>query len=373
MKVKEKIQREIHLWKMFHHPHIVKLYEYFDTKDDIYVVFEYICKGELFELISNKGQLDEEEARRYFHQIIFAIDYAHGFGVAHRDLKPENIMLDSHDNIKLVDFGLSNVMKEGRALKTSWGSPNYAAPEVINGKTYDGCQVDVWSWGVILFAMLFGELPFDEDNINTMFKHIKNAKYYMKDAASIEAKDLLNKMIQPDPFKRITISEIKNHPWFKLNIPRYLYEPLKDLKMNGTHNELDEDIVDMLFDLKLNINRKDRAEVEKAIMKGELYDFCIAYETLLHSKMMNKIKNDRLTSSIKPWFKRIQMHQKSIMSINHWFKVLENFGSEEIETNEDDLFNKFDSLPPRKTTKSFNTSRSSAANLKDLIISNEHK
>ena len=119
MKVKEKIQREIHLCKMFHHPHIVKLYEYFDTKDDIFVIFEYIPKGELFELISNKGQLEEDEARKYFQQIIFAVDYTHGFSVAHRDLKPENIMLDSNGNIKIVDFGLSNIMKDGRALKTS--------------------------------------------------------------------------------------------------------------------------------------------------------------------------------------------------------------------------------------------------------------
>jgi 5'-AMP-activated protein kinase, catalytic alpha subunit len=130
---------------MFHHPHVVKLFEYFDTKDDIYVIFEYIPNGELFELISKRGQLDEDEARRYFHQIIFALDYTHGFGVAHRDLKPENILLDADNNIKLVDFGLSNIVKEGRALKTSCGSPNYAAPEVINGKPYDGCQIDVWS------------------------------------------------------------------------------------------------------------------------------------------------------------------------------------------------------------------------------------
>lgn len=130
---------------MFHHPHVVKLFEYFDTKDDIYVIFEYIPNGELFELISKRGQLDEAEARRYFHQIIFALDYTHGFGVAHRDLKPENILLDADNNIKLVDFGLSNIIKEGRALKTSCGSPNYAAPEVINGKPYDGCQIDVWS------------------------------------------------------------------------------------------------------------------------------------------------------------------------------------------------------------------------------------
>jgi serine/threonine protein kinase len=104
---------------MFHHPHVVKLYEYFVTNDDIYVILEHIPNGELFDLISKKGQLKEDEARKYFHQIIYALDYIHSFGVAHRDLKPENILLDKKNNIKLVDFGLSNIMKEGRSLKTS--------------------------------------------------------------------------------------------------------------------------------------------------------------------------------------------------------------------------------------------------------------
>lgn len=258
---------------MFHHPHVVKLFEYFDTRDDIYVIFEYVPKGELFELISNKGQLTESEARRYFHQIIYALDYTHGYGVAHRDLKPENILLDSANNIKLVDFGLSNITKEGRALKTSCGSPNYAAPEVINGKPYDGCQIDVWSCGVILYAMLYGELPFDEENVNTMFKKIKDAKYHMKGAASVEAKDILNRMMQPNPYKRITIDEIKNHPWFREGVPKYLLEPFTDTKIGGGHRFLDKEIVDKLFTLKLNINPNDRKQIEDAIMKGELYDF----------------------------------------------------------------------------------------------------
>lgn len=128
MKVREKV---------FYHPHVVKLYEYFDTKEDVYFVFEYVPDGELFELISDKGQLAEDEARRYFHQLVYGLDYIHSFGVAHRDLKPENILLDNN-NIKIGDFGLSNIIKDGRSLKTSCGSPNYAAPEVISGKPYDG-------------------------------------------------------------------------------------------------------------------------------------------------------------------------------------------------------------------------------------------
>ena len=180
--------------KTFYHPHIVKLYEYFDTKDDIYFIFEYVPDGELFELIANKGHLEENEARRYFHQLIFALDYIHSLGVAHRDLKPENILVDGN-KLKIGDFGLSNIVKDGRSLKTSWGSPNYAAPEVISGKPYDGCQVDVWSWGIILYAMLYGELPFDEENINTTFKYIKEARYYMESHSTTKKHQSSDRMI----------------------------------------------------------------------------------------------------------------------------------------------------------------------------------
>jgi 5'-AMP-activated protein kinase catalytic alpha subunit len=119
LKVKEKTYKEIHLSKMFDHPNVVKLYEYFESKDDVYVVFEYVTNGELFEYISNIGQLCEAEALKYFRQLVFTLDYIHGLGVSHRDLKPENILLDSDRNIKLADFGLSNLMKDGRSLKTS--------------------------------------------------------------------------------------------------------------------------------------------------------------------------------------------------------------------------------------------------------------
>lgn len=121
--------------------------------------------------------------------------------------------------------------------------------------------------------MLFGELPFDEENINTMFKYIKNARYNMSGAASAEAKDLINRMIQPTPYKRITISEIKDHPWFKLSVPRYLYTPLNEVKTDGIHKKLDSEIVDRLFHLKLSISPENREEIERAIVKGELYDF----------------------------------------------------------------------------------------------------
>jgi len=273
MKVKDKTYKEIHFSKMFNHPNVVKLYEFFESKEDIYVVFEYVPNRELFNYISNNGALSETEARKFFQQLIFALDYSHTLGVAHRDLKPENILLDSSNNVKLADFGLSNFMKGGRALKTSCGSPNYAAPEVISGKIYDGAQVDVWSLGVTLYAMLFGELPFDEENVNAMFKYIKEAKYYMHGTASPEAKDLINKMLQPNCFKRITIPEIIQHPWFKAEFWQIQFYGQFFLKVIKEKEVVDLEIIDQLFELKLGLNHKDREKIEEAITQGEKYDF----------------------------------------------------------------------------------------------------
>ena len=129
-----KVYKEIAINKELEHPHIVKLYDYFETDTDIYLVFEYVSGGELFEQISSHKIKTEEMARKYFQQLISAVDFVHKNGISHRDLKPENILLDQNGDIKILDFGFSNLIKDGRCLRTSWGSPNYAAPEVILSK-----------------------------------------------------------------------------------------------------------------------------------------------------------------------------------------------------------------------------------------------
>lgn len=144
--------------------------------------------------------------------------------IAHRDLKPENLLLDENNNIKLIDYGLSNSMKDANPLRTACGSPNYAAPEVISGRTYGGAEADVWSLGVILFAMVCGSLPFDDDSMSTLFNKIKQGVFYIPNYISEDVKDLINRMLQPNPVKRINMKEVRDHPWFQRDLPPYLSE-----------------------------------------------------------------------------------------------------------------------------------------------------
>ncbi|SNX83724.1 related to SNF1 - carbon catabolite derepressing ser/thr protein kinase [Melanopsichium pennsylvanicum] len=216
-----RVKREIQYLKLLRHPHIIKLYEVITTPNDIIMVIEY-AGGELFQYIVDRGRMPEPEARRFFQQVICAMEYCHRHKIVHRDLKPENLLLDEYLNVKIGDFGLSNIMTDGDFLKTSCGSPNYAAPEVISGKLYAGPEIDIWSCGVILYVMLCGRLPFDDEYIPTLFKKINNGIYTLPSYLSQEARHLLSQMLIVDPVKRITIHEIRQHPWFNVDLPAYL-------------------------------------------------------------------------------------------------------------------------------------------------------
>jgi 5'-AMP-activated protein kinase catalytic alpha subunit len=155
------------------HPNIIKLYEVLDTTNDIFVVMEMAPGGELYEYIQHHD-LPERDVRVFFQQIIEGVDHAHRSLVAHRDLKPENVLLDANRVVKVADFGLSNLMKDGRLLRTNCGSLNYAAPEIIGRRPYEGTALDVWSCGVILYTMLVGALPFDEEVVSLLYRKIES-------------------------------------------------------------------------------------------------------------------------------------------------------------------------------------------------------
>ncbi|KAJ1735924.1 Protein kinase [Coemansia biformis] len=221
-----RVNREIQYLKMLRHPHIIKLYEVITTPTDIIMVIEY-AGGELFNYIVERGRMSEKDARRFFQQLVSAVEYCHRRNIVHRDLKPENVLLDPYDNVKVADFGLSNIMKDGEFLQTSCGSPNYAAPEVINGKLYAGPEVDAWSCGVILYVMLCGRLPFDDDHIPALFKKITSGVFTMPGYLSQGARSVLSGLLQVDPLTRMTLAQVRQHPWFTTDLPEYL-KPLPE-------------------------------------------------------------------------------------------------------------------------------------------------
>ncbi|KAH7065163.1 serine/threonine-protein kinase GIN4 [Macrophomina phaseolina] len=211
------LEREIVIMKLLNHSNIVKLFDVWENRSELYLIMEYVEGGELFGYIDESVGLPEMETVFIFRQIVAALLYCHRIKIHHRDLKPENILIDAENlTIKLVDFGMAALQPEGRWLSTPCGSPHYAAPEVIRYKQYDGGQADVWSCGVILYVMLTGQPPFtynDRQDLTHLFKMIAQARYVMPDNLSDEAKDLISKILVPDPRRRINIEGVWKHPF----------------------------------------------------------------------------------------------------------------------------------------------------------------
>jgi len=231
-----RIEREIQYLQLLRHPHIIKLYNVITTKTEIYMVLEYVPM-ELFDYIVKHGRLGETKARKLFQQIICAVEYCHRHKIVHRDLKPENLLLDKNMNVKIADFGLSNIMTDGNFLKTSCGSPNYAAPEVIGGKLYAGPEVDVWSCGVILYVFLVGRLPFDDEFIPTLFKKIQAGAFHIPSQTPPGAADLIRRCLMVHPVQRVQIPEIRQHEWFVKDLPAYLREPVEEFVDTGVDSD----------------------------------------------------------------------------------------------------------------------------------------
>ncbi|KAG2686151.1 hypothetical protein I3760_10G164400 [Carya illinoinensis] len=213
----DQIKREISVMGLIRHQNVVELYEVMASKTKIYFVLEYARGGELFSKVA-KGKLKEDVARRYFQQLISAVDYCHSRGVFHRDLKPENLLLDENGSLKVSDFGLSALAESKRQdglLHTTCGTPAYVAPEVINRKGYDGSKADIWSCGVILFVLLAGYLPFHDANLMEMYRKIGKAEFKFPNWFGPEVRRLLSKILDPNPNTRISMSKIMDNSWFR--------------------------------------------------------------------------------------------------------------------------------------------------------------
>ncbi|KAJ3307836.1 hypothetical protein HDU93_005911, partial [Gonapodya sp. JEL0774] len=187
----------------------MELYDVYETERELYLILEYVPGGELFDHLVQRGRLPEHEALNFFQQIVYAVRWCHGCMVCHRDLKPENILLTpptptSSRRIKIADFGMASTSFAGRMLLTSCGSPHYASPEIIRGVAYDGAKADIWSLGVILFALLTGNLPFDDENIKRLLQKVKSGVYAVPDWVPRAAADLIKRILVVDPNRRLT-------------------------------------------------------------------------------------------------------------------------------------------------------------------------
>ncbi|XP_048584994.1 serine/threonine-protein kinase BRSK2 [Nematostella vectensis] len=227
-----KVEREIAIMKLIEHPHVLGLYDVYENRKHLFLILEHVSGGELFDYLVRRGRLPINEARRFFAQIVSAVDFCHRHCVCHRDLKPENLLLDRRMNIKVADFGMASLQAgDNSMLETSCGSPHYACPEVIRGEKYDGRRADTWSCGVILYALLVGALPFDDDNLRHLLEKVKRGVFSIPSFVPSDLQNLLRGMINVDQEKRYTLQQVKRHP--------FLYSYKEDLPP-------DPDVVDIV-------------------------------------------------------------------------------------------------------------------------------
>ncbi|EOY06921.1 CBL-interacting protein kinase 17 isoform 2, partial [Theobroma cacao] len=244
LNITDQIKREIATLKLLKHPNVVRLHEVLASKTKIYMVLEYVTGGELFDRIASKGKLSESQGRKLFQQLIDGVSYCHGKGVYHRDLKLENVLIDAKGNIKISDFGLSALPQHIRGdglLHTTCGSPNYVAPEILANKGYDGATSDIWSCGVILYVILTGYLPFDDRNLAVLYQKIFKGDAQIPKWLSSGARNMIRRILDPNPDTRITIAGIEDDEWFKQDYtPAVADDEEEDLYIDDEAFSMDE-------------------------------------------------------------------------------------------------------------------------------------
>ena len=296
----ERILREMKMLSELDNEHIIKVYQIYENENHYLIIMEYCEGGELFNYIVEKQRLSENESAYFYYQIIQGVEYIHSQGIAHRDLKPENLLLDQNKKIKIIDFGLSNYFDGVQKLETPCGSPCYASPEMVGGNKYNGFFIDIWATGIILFAMLCGYLPFEDDNNDVLFKQILGGKIEYPNHLSEVSKDLLKKIIETNPDRRIKIDEIKKHPFYLMGKKNY---EKKFKKMNI--NSVRELNCDSLFnsnnknDMNINNNNKEYKEYINTEINERKNLSNTKKEITLQNELKNNNKIGLLTKCIK--------------------------------------------------------------------------
>ncbi|XP_063692224.1 MAP/microtubule affinity-regulating kinase 3-like isoform X10 [Bolinopsis microptera] len=277
----QKLNREMKIMKRLNHPNIVRLYEVIETEKTLYLVMEYASGGEVFDYLVAHGRMKEKEARQKFRQIVSAVQYCHQKGIIHRDLKAENLLLDAEMNMKLADFGFSNEFTAGTKLDTFCGSPPYAAPELFQGKKYDGPEVDVWSLGVILYTLVSGSLPFDGQNLKELRERVLRGKYRIPFYMSTDCENLLKKFLILNPVKRHSLEAIMNDRWMNTG-----YEDNEKLRpaLDKQAEAFDQDRIGKAFDLdRIEIMLKmgySKIEIHRALSELAFNEVYATYHLL---------------------------------------------------------------------------------------------
>ncbi|KAM4847785.1 maternal embryonic leucine zipper kinase isoform X3 [Urocitellus parryii] len=288
-----RVKTEIDALKNLRHQHICQLYHVLETANKIFIVLEYCPGGELFDYIISQDRLSEEETRVVFRQIVSAVAYVHSQGYAHRDLKPENLLFDENHKLKLIDFGLCAKPKGNKDyhLQTCCGSLAYAAPELIQGKSYLGSEADVWSMGILLYVLMCGFLPFDDDNVMALYKKIMRGKYDVPKWLSPSSILLLQQMLQVDPKKRISMKNLLNHPWIMQD-----YNCPVEWQSKNPFIHLDDDCV-----TELSVHHRNNRQTMEDLISLWQYDHLTAtYLLLLAKKARGKPVRLRLPFSCGP-------------------------------------------------------------------------
>ncbi|KAJ3673410.1 hypothetical protein LUZ60_006784 [Juncus effusus] len=270
-KIDEHVQREIMNHRSLRHPHIVRFKEVLLTPTHLAIVMEYAAGGELFERICTAGRFSEDEARFFFQQLISGVSYCHSMEICHRDLKLENTLLDGSTapRVKICDFGYSKSSVLHSQPKSTVGTPAYIAPEVLSRKQYDGKIADVWSCGVTLYVMLVGAYPFEDPddprNFRKTITRILSVQYSIPDyvRVSLECKHLLSMIFVGNPEQRITIPEIKNHPWFLKNLPIELTDEFQQAALESENSNNQSQNIDEIMSIIQEAKKRDANDTRK--------------------------------------------------------------------------------------------------------------
>ncbi|XP_016087487.1 serine/threonine-protein kinase MARK1-like [Sinocyclocheilus grahami] len=283
----QKLFREVRIMKVLNHPNIVKLFEVIETEKTLYLIMEYASGGEVFDYLVAHGRMKEKEARAKFRQIVSAVQYCHQKRIVHRDLKAENLLLDADMNIKIADFGFSNEFTIGSKLDTFCGSPPYAAPELFQGKKYDGPEVDVWSLGVILYTLVSGSLPFDGQNLKELRERVLRGKYRIPFYMSTDCENLLKKLLVLNPGKRGSLEQIMKDRWMNVGHDEEELKPYTEPEADFSDTKRIELMITMGF---------PKDEITEALV-GQKYDEVMATYLLLGRKPPEFEGSDSLSTT----------------------------------------------------------------------------